>query len=373
MIAKSIVSEILKEQINTAQRPLGQAFAPSNIALCKYWGKRDEILNLPLTNSLSISLGNYGALTKISEINQSQDSIWVNGQDWTNMNNQKTAQEKNFCLRLVAFLDLFRRTPNTHFRIETDLNIPIAAGLASSACGFAALVKALANLYHWNLETKYLSILARLGSGSACRSLWDGFVEWEKGERADGLDSHGVLCSESTTEKGRKQIEECIEEYEDKFLDFRIGLLIVNKTEKPISSRLAMQKTKETSPFFSEWPKKVQTDLIDLKTAIHTQDFSLLGHIAESNALGMHALMLTANPPILYSNPETIECMQAVWRARAEGLSVYFTQDAGPNLKLLFLEKEAEALRERFKGLSVINPFSVHQTKTLCNSLGESV
>lgn len=381
MIAKSIVSEILRSQAQMPAQTLGQAFAPANIALCKYWGKRDETLNLPLTNSLSISLGQYGALTKISEINQSQDSIWVNGEEWTHTDKQQqTSQEHNFCQRLVTFLDLFRRTPQTHFKIETELNIPIAAGLASSACGFAALVKALADLYHWNLETQSLSILARLGSGSACRSLWDGFVEWEKGEREDGLDSHGVLLSGSKLSKQSVQglqknpgIQENQgdQESQGKFWDLRIGLLILNKTEKPISSRLAMKRTKETSIFFSEWPKKVQADLIQLKTAIQTQDFTLLGTVAESNALAMHALMMTAEPPILYSKPETLECMQAVWQARAEGLDVYFTQDAGPNLKLLFLEEDSQALKERLKGLTIINPFAVNQptTRVICEPL----
>lgn len=314
---------------------------------------------MPLTNSLSVSLGNYGALTKISEIepsskiHQPYDSIWVNNQELTSVHraNSKiqstnlndfiiTQAQQSFCTRLVSFLDLFRRTPDIRFRVETEVNIPIAAGLASSACGFAALVKALAELYHWKLEKNQLSILARLGSGSACRSLWHGFVEWEKGERLDGLDSYGVPMDQT-------------------FPELRVGLFIVDETEKPISSRLAMKKTKESSPFFSQWPEKVKQDLEAIKMAIQAQDFALLGSSAESNAMAMHALMMTANPPILYMTPETIKGMQAVWRCRAEGLPVYFTQDAGPNLKILFLARDSQIITERFKGLSIIAPFNV--------------
>lgn len=350
---KHLVEKILENRPTSPQKTMGEAFAPSNIALCKYWGKRDETLNLPLTNSLSISLGRYGALTKISEIDArdaSHDSIWVNNEELIvpNINlslnsmmsqNRKNIQEQAFCSRLTAFLDLFRRTPNTYFKVETEVNIPIAAGLASSACGFAALVMALSDLYQWKIEKKYLSILARLGSGSACRSLWNGFVEWEKGEAKDGLDSHGVSLS-------------------DPFPSLRLGLYIVNETQKPISSRLAMKNTKESSLFFAKWPEKVKEDLAEIKLAIKTQDFALLGGRAESNAMAMHALMMTANPPILYMTPETISAMQTVWRCRAEGLPVYFTQDAGPNLKLLFLEQDSQTIQKYFKGLSLINPFS---------------
>lgn len=344
---KPLIEKLLQNQPTLPQKPMGQAFAPSNIALCKYWGKRDEMLNLPLTNSLSISLGAYGAFTKISEIDPGDaalDSIWVNNENLTNLNNndsrsEKKNQQQAFCTRLIAFLDLFRRNPKTYFKVETEVNIPIAAGLASSACGFAALVMALGDLYQWEIEKKYLSILARLGSGSACRSLWNGFVEWEKGESIDGLDSHGVSLL-------------------DTFPSLRIGLYIVNETQKPISSRAAMKTTKETSLFFAKWPEKVREDLAEIKLAIKTQDFALLGSHAESNAMAMHALMMTANPPILYMTPETINAMQTVWRCRVEGLPIYFTQDAGPNIKLLFLEQDSEMIQTQFKGLTVIDPFA---------------
>ena len=184
------------------------AFAPSNIALCKYWGKRSVELNLPVNSSLSISLGNKGAFTKVSLINHRQDLVLVN--------NHPTDPKDQFYVKLVKFLDLFReQLPDQHtaFKVDTYANIPIAAGLASSACGFAALVKALDQLFGWNYSLKQLSILARLGSGSACRSIFNGFVKWHKGILADGTDSFAEPLEQSWT-------------------DLCIGLLIVSQHEK---------------------------------------------------------------------------------------------------------------------------------------------
>jgi len=316
---ETIVNTILKDKNRTPKRDSGEAFAPANIALCKYWGKRGSELNLPVTNSLSVSLGDRGAKTRISVISGSSaipnvisDEIYLNG---------KLIAETPFTTRLSSFLDLFRDNLNCFYRVETDVNIPIAAGLASSAAGFASIVKALDNLYAWELPASLLSVLARLGSGSAARSIWQGFVEWHKGERRDGMDSLGLPISHAWPE-------------------LRIGLLILNSEEKSLSSRTAMEMTVKTSPFYREWPQKVALDLQCLKMAIETKDFNLLGKTSESNALAMHALMMTAYEPIIYSTPETLKTIQKIWALRKEGISIYFTQDAGPNLKLLFLQKD---------------------------------
>lgn len=336
VIKKKLADRYLQPPTNK----IGKAFAPTNIALVKYWGKRNQELNLPMTSSLSISLGNKGAETILSLNDKSQDEIMLNG--------NSVDLESAFAKRLFNFLNLFRTSSHTEvwdpvssnpsLTINIKTNIPIAAGLASSACGFAALIKALDNLYNWNLSIKDLSILARLGSGSASRSLWNGFVEWHQGEREDGEDSHG-------------------ERIDTTWAALRIGLLIMDVKEKNISSRLAMQRTVETSQLYSAWPKKVSTDLHVMKQAIATKDFELLGKTAESNALNMHATMLAAWPPVNFSLPETLNNMQKIWQLRAEGLPVYFTQDAGPNLKLLFLKNNQETLTKIFPSLEVVQPF----------------
>lgn len=239
---------------------------------------------------------------------------------------------------MSAFLDLFRSDKDTYYHIDTQLNIPVAAGLASSACGLAALVLALDDLYGWHLDKHHLSILARIGSGSAARSLWHGFVEWHSGINEEGLDSFGELLPTA-------------------WPVLRIGLLIMHTQQKPISSREAMQLTVKTSNLYPAWPQQVVKDMLTLKQSIAQQDFASLGATAEHNALTMHATMMSSWPPIIYSKPETIAAMQQVWALRQEGIPVYFTQDAGPNLKLLFLASQQDQITAVFPNLEVIAPF----------------
>lgn len=307
------------------------AFAASNIALCKYWGKRDIELNLPVTSSLSISMGHLGATSEISLTDNVKDEIFLNG----NVMDHNTI----FYQRLVEFLNLFRANKNIKFLIRTKTNIPVGAGLASSACGFAATIKALDALFAWNLSATQLSILARLGSGSACRSLYDGFVLWQAGIALDGMDSYAV----------------CLD---DSWAELRVGILLVDSRPKSITSRDAMQATVETCPFYKSWPDVVEQAILHTKDAIKHKDFWLLGASAEANALAMHALMLSTTPPIIYSQAATLDYMQMVWRARAEGLAVFFTQDAGPNLKLLFLNKDEAKVKEFFGAVEVVAPFA---------------
>jgi diphosphomevalonate decarboxylase len=333
----AVVQKMLKAYAKEPQNREGTFFAPSNIALCKYWGKRNIELNLPVTASLSISLGRYGAKTTISILNKgskeaSNDQIIVNGKQ-INIHRNPT-----FFLNLTQYLNLFRRNAETHFCVETEVNLPIGAGLASSACGYAALVGAIDKLYGWQLPLATLSVLARLGSGSASRSFWQGFVEWQRGVLEEGEDSIGVSLPQIWPE-------------------LRIGLLILNSAQKRISSRKAMEITKSTSPFYGAWPEKHAHDLARLKEAIRLYNFVELGEASESNALAMHAMMLTAYPSILYTEAKTITAMHEIWRARQAGLSVYFTQDAGPNLKLLFLDKDMDAVKTLFPELIVIAPF----------------
>lgn len=325
-----VVRQILAGKSCSMVKNSGQAFAPTNIALCKYWGKRNGEINLPMTSSLSISLGDKGATTVIAEISAEYDQIILN--------QQPTDLNSAFGHRLCAFLDLFRPTATTRYRVDTQMNIPLAAGLASSACGFAALILALNDLYGWQLDLPSLSILARLGSGSAARSLWPGFVEWREGVADHGMDSHGVLLKEQWPE-------------------LRIGLHLLSTQPKPLSSREAMQRTLETSQLYCAWPAQVDRDLQSLKQALAEKDFMRLGQVAESNALAMHATMMSAWPPIIYSQPETIAAMRQIWRLRAQGVPVFFTQDAGPNLKLLFPASAEASIRAVFPLLQICVPF----------------
>ncbi|MBU1629264.1 MAG: diphosphomevalonate decarboxylase [Gammaproteobacteria bacterium] len=330
MKAIDVVQLILKERFGA--KPLhdeATAFAPANIALCKYWGKRDEALNLPVTSSLSISLNNQGATTNIC-LQKHRDEVTLNG--------ELQSLDTVFSQRLLRFLDLFREGCDLHFKVDAQSDMPVGAGLASSACGFAALVLALNQLFGWGLCERELSILARLGSGSASRSLWDGFVKWHAGNRSDGMDSFA-------------------EHLPYEWPSLCVGLCVLFKQQKSISSREAMKRTVQTSPFYAAWKPTADQDLLCLEQAIQSQDFELLGSTAESNALAMHALILSSRPPILYSQCETVTAMHTVWHLRAQGLPVYFTQDAGANLKLLFLKDASNAIRQAFPEVEMIEPF----------------
>lgn len=331
MTKQEFVKKLLAEQNQHPQKDQGQAFAPSNIALIKYWGKRDNDLNLPMTSSLSIALGDKGASTSIKVIDRAHDRIFLNEEEITSTS--------NFYQRTKDFLDLLRPNPKVYYEINTKMNLPLAAGLASSACGIAALVKAMQDLYQWQLPDTLLSIICRIGSGSSCRSLWQGFVEWHRGDYDDGLDSYAEPLPYT-------------------FPSLCIGLLIIDNQEKALSSRDAMIITTQSSILYESWEKQVAHDLRLMKHALEQQDFDLLGKTAEHNALSMHATMLSSLPAICYSTPETIKAMQKVWDLRQQGLALYFTQDAGPNLKLLFEQKDLEAVKKHFPEIEVISVFS---------------
>lgn len=325
--------DIVNRLIDPPRQPAvesASAYAPVNIALCKYWGKRDEELNLPVTSSLSISLAGKGTETKVALHDEPHDALSINGNEVSPT--AKAAQ------RMSGFLDLFRGERQRSFRVETESNIPIAAGLASSASAFASLVKALNDLFGWALGGQSLSILARMGSGSACRSVYDGFVEWHVGVAEDGMDCFA-------------------EPLEQTWPALRLGLVTVSDAEKPIGSRAAMKRTRETCALYESWPVKVADDLICLKEAIRERDFERLGATAESNALAMHATMIATWPPVLYWLPESVATMHRIWELRDKGLPLYFTMDAGPNVKLLFEEAHAEEIVDTFPGAEIIVPF----------------
>jgi diphosphomevalonate decarboxylase len=300
-------------------------FAPVNIALVKYWGKRDEELHLPVTDSFSISLS-LGTTTQISR-SGSQDEFFLNG--------ERIDKETSFSKKLTEFLDLVRPFPSFTFFIDTKNTVPTAAGLASSASGFAALVLSLNNFFGWNLSTKSLSILARLGSGSACRSVQNGFMHWYKGILEDGSDSFAKA-------------------FEGSWEDLCLGILFVDTKTKEISSRIAMKRTQETSPFYQAWPATVEKNLAETLEGINSHNFQKFGQAVEQNALAMHATMLTSSPAISFFKEGTVSVMHAIWQARSEGLSLYFTMDAGPNVKLLFLEKDRQVIQKKFPNISIV-------------------
>jgi diphosphomevalonate decarboxylase len=236
------------------------------------------------------------------------------------------------------FLNLFRKIYGIkkYFRIQTSNNFPTAAGLASSSSGFAALAKGLDKICGLNLRKKELSILARQGSGSACRSIYDGFVLWHKGEKSDGLDSYAQQLFA-----------------QNYWPEFCVLIVVVDQNEKKISSRQAMQITTKTSPFYKSWLQDSQKRIPKMIDAIKKKDFSVVGQLAQMDCLGMHKTIQTSVPSINYWQQTTLKVMKAVKSLRKNGLECFFTIDAGPNVKILCLKKDALEIKKRIKaGLS---------------------
>ncbi len=352
--AQNFVNQIIP---HTSPQQIGKGKADVNIALSKYWGKRQTELNLPTNSSLSISLPDLGTETELQwikiehqteqQIKQHQRIKQHQHKDQIYLNHKLLNTTETFSKRLCHFLDYFRPTEKGYFQVKTFNTVPTAAGLASSASGYAALVLALNDLFQWSLPKQQLSLLARLGSGSASRSIYDGFVIWQKGQDENGFDSFASPLSQIWSE-------------------LCIGLVEIDLKEKLIGSTTGMQKTVETCEIYQAWPQKAEKDLKTIQTAIEQKDFNTLGKTAENNALTMHATMMATWPPIVYWQPESITAMHKVWDCRKSGIDVYFTMDAGPNLKLLFLEESVIKLMQYFPALKVIKPFSKNLPPRSC-------
>ena len=318
---KNVVDSIIPTK-RVPERSQATCSAPVNIALVKYWGKRDEELRLPVTDSLSVALSLKTSTTVMQA--DHMDEIFLNG--------QSVSPTSSFYVRAVQFLQLFRPDPGFFFRVKTVNEVPTAAGLASSASGFAALVRALDLYFGWQLGSQKLSILARLGSGSASRSICPGFVQWHKGCLRNGEDSYAEGLGIS-------------------WESLRFGVLLLTSHAKKIGSGEAMRRTVETSPIYSLWPSQVAKDLDVLRQSIVSKDFITFGETIEKNALLMHSSMHTAWPPICYWNEQTIAAMNAVWDARSQGIPVFFTMDAGPNVKIFYPENQEGSVSELFPSL----------------------
>ncbi|NMC35856.1 diphosphomevalonate decarboxylase [Candidatus Beckwithbacteria bacterium] len=304
------------------------AHANISMALVKYWGKRDETLILPQNSNLAITWDQYGSTTTV-EFNSSykRDIFTLDGQEF------KEGEEYD---RVIGQLNLARKLAKIKLKakVVSQNEVETQAGLASSASGAAALAAASAKAAGLNLNSKQLSILSRQGSGSSCRSILGGFVEWQKGSKADGSDSYAVQL------------------YDENYWPQLCMLTVVVSTKKKeLKTRAGMKQTVATCPFYPCWLATVEQDLKEIKQAIKAKNFTKMGEISEHNALKLHALMLTTKPSIIYWLPETVELIHQVQNWRDEGLEAYFTIDAGPQIKILALEKNVSKIKQRLNKL----------------------
>jgi diphosphomevalonate decarboxylase len=299
------------------------ARAGTNIALVKYWGKRDAALNLPAAGSLSLTLAELGSETRVRF---AADVAGADGRDRVLFD--RAPAEPRFAERVRRFLDLVRRAAGLDLPAEVvTLNtVPTAAGLASSASGFAALALAASRAAGLLLSDAKLSELARRGSGSAARSIFGGFVEMSAGSLADGSDAVARSIAD------------------ERFWDIRLCVAVTATGEKSIGSTAAMEITAKTSPYYPAWLASVPADLAEARSAILARDLDRLGVVAERSATRMHACALAAEPPVLYWNPATLAALATVKDLRTRGTAAYFTIDAGPHVKVLCAAADASAV-----------------------------
>lgn len=305
------------------------AKANTNIALIKYWGKRNEKLFLPMNSSISITLDKFYTVTTVEFLEGLQkDSLRLNG-EVGNASDLKKCSD---------FLDIIRNLYGKamYANIVSTNYVPTAAGFASSASGFAALSGAAVKALKMDISIEKLSTIARRGSGSALRSIYGGFVQWDMGVRDDGEDSVAVQLL------GEKE--------------WKITILsvIVDTLTKKVSSREGMKRTVDTSPFYKGWLETVEEDIIEAREAIGKKDFYRLGEVMEANAFKMHATMFGAKPPVIYFNHGTMEVIHCIHELRSQGLGAYVTIDAGANVKVLCLPKDEEFITNRLKELKSV-------------------
>jgi diphosphomevalonate decarboxylase len=315
------------------------AVAGTNIALVKYWGKRDEALNLPATGSLSLTLDRLGTRTRVSFDGGDGvgDLLTLNGA----RADDKTSR------RVSAFLDRVRARAgvDTRATVVSDNSVPTASGLASSASGFAALALAASRAAGLDLPPAELSALARLGSGSAARSIFGGFVEMARGTRTDGTDAtaHPLEANVQGPQAKRQGGWEV-----------RLVVAITATGEKAIGSTAAMTHTARTSPFYDAWIASVDADLAAARAAVARRDLAALGAVAERSALRMHATALGADPAIIYWNPATLAAIARVRALRDAhpATQAFFTIDAGPHVKVLCTAEDADRVAAALAGVS---------------------
>jgi diphosphomevalonate decarboxylase len=300
--------------------------AAPNIALVKYWGVRDERLGLPYNSSLSVTLDRLRTRTTVAfDGTLRKDVLVLNG---------RTAPEKARA-SVSALLDRVRDEAGiaTRARVETDNNFPTASGLASSASGFAALAGASTAAAGLERSPRALSQLARFGSGSACRSIFGGFVEWQAGRRPDGRDCYAKPLF------GPEHWPELRD----------LVVLIRGAPEKSVRSAVAMQATVGTSPRFAQRQRSVPRRLAAIRAAIRDRDAERLFPLVMEECDDFRAVCETTRPALDYLTPASRAVLAEVRALNAgAGRSVAgYTHDAGAHLHLFVLAKDARRLRTR--------------------------
>lgn len=284
----------------------------ANIAIIKYWGKKAEKEMVPATSSISLTLENMYTETTLSPLpaDAKADAFYINGQVQNEAEHDKMSK----------IIDRYRPEGAGFVRIDTKNNMPTAAGLSSSSSGLSALVKACNAFFQLGLNRRELALEAKFASGSSSRSFYGPLAAWDK-------DSGEIYPVETD-------------------LKLAMIMLILEDQKKPISSRDGMKLCVETSTTFDEWIRQSEQDYKDMLVYLKENDFKKVGELTEKNALAMHATTKTATPSFSYLTDASYEAMDFIRQLREQGESCYFTMDAGPNVKVLCLEKDLDHLAE---------------------------
>lgn len=305
---------------------IGTARSCSNIAFIKYWGNRDNTLNIPANGSISMNLRGIETTTTVNlDASLRSDELYLNGQPAG-----ETAAK-----RASRHLDYFRRASESELcaRIISVNNFPTGAGIASSASGFAALTVAGSIAFGLNYSTRQLSRLARLGSGSACRSIPGGFVEWHAGRSDDKSYARTLFQAD--------------------YWDLVDIVAVVTESHK-VTTSASGHLTADTSVLQRARVANAASRLRKCRQALENRDFQTLADVIEEDALLMHAVMMTSKPRLVYWNGATVEIIQEISRWRRNGLEAAFTIDAGANVHVITLAKNRRRVSEQLRTLSGI-------------------
>ncbi|MFK7954966.1 MAG: diphosphomevalonate decarboxylase [Lysobacterales bacterium] len=294
------------------------AYAHPNIALIKYWGKSDLVTNMPSAGSLSVTLDTFSTQTQV-EVG-SEDHFVLNGQPGGPQGQ-----------RIFSWLDQTQpdRPPLV---IRSSNNFPTAAGLASSASGFAALTVAVNVLLDLKLSASQQSVMARRGSGSAARSIFGGFVALDKGADSNTTFARPLVGKDAWP--------------------LKVVIAVTAAGPKKISSSRGMEQSRLTSPYYDAWNHQVPADLKVANDAIESRDFEALAQVSEGSFLAMHAVMISSRPGLLYMKPASLACIERVRELRAQGIAAFCTMDAGPQVKIICQPDAASAVESAVKDIS---------------------
>ncbi len=306
------------------------AVAPSNIAFVKYMGRKDEVLRLPENASVSMNLSDLCTTTTVEfRDDLATDDVTINGE-----------QEEGEASRVVKHLERIRKVAgiNHKARVVSTNDFPTGTGLSSSSSGFAALTVAGAAAAGLSLSERELSVLARQGSGSACRSIPDGIAEWHDGDTSE------------------ESFAETL--YPPEYWDLRDVVAVVNRGRKEVKTSDSHVKVTD-GPYYRARVARMPGKVARCKELLAAKDFAAFGAFLEEEALDLHAIFMTAG--IIHLEPASVLLLKLCPKWRAEGLPVYFTVNTGQDVHLICLPESVDALQGKLKELPEVRTIIVNR------------